>query len=244
MEAAGHLLFFGRWPPKSIPDQFSLVPIRDVSPARLMAYKKEVILLMFHLRLLFNGHHKTRVVVEEVLSQVSSLLASPLDGVNQTKRLGRASGNSAPSATISGIGPNGERPFLISTDFPGVAGLSWDEELVDSPFEDEHPDDPSEVEEDVPFEEELVLVEATSTTEFGELGAEQGLPYTPLASSSSGVLTRGVNFGYDTSTSGLRILGVEKYSQLDHERVPSSKRGTAYIDFCPQPPDHQSRLGG
>ena len=32
--------------------------------------------------------------------------------------------------------------------------------------------------------------------------------------------------GYETSTSGLRILGVEKYSQLDHDGVLRLKRGT------------------
>jgi len=47
---------------------------------------------------------------------------------------------------------------------------------VDAPSEDERLDDPSKKEEDVPPEEELVLVEATSATGFGELGAEQGLP--------------------------------------------------------------------
>ncbi|KAJ8438781.1 LOW QUALITY PROTEIN: hypothetical protein Cgig2_009899 [Carnegiea gigantea] len=83
-----HLSFFGRQLPKWIPNRFALVPIRDVSPARLMTYKKEVILPMVHLRLLFNDRHKTRPVIEAVLSQVYSLLGSPLDGVNQTKRPG------------------------------------------------------------------------------------------------------------------------------------------------------------
>ena len=40
--------------------------------------------------------------------------------------------------------------FLLSTDFPGVEGLSWDEELVDAPSEDECLDDLSEEEEQVP----------------------------------------------------------------------------------------------
>jgi len=53
-----------------------------------------------------------------------------------------------------------------------VGGPSWDEELVDAPSKDECLDDPSKVKEDVPSEEELILVEATLTTRFGELGAE------------------------------------------------------------------------
>jgi len=36
-----------------------------------------------------------------------------------------------------------------------------------------------------------------------------------------------ISHGYETSTSGLRTLGVEEYSQVDHEGVPSSKRSTA-----------------
>jgi len=32
--------------------------------------------------------------------------------------------------------------------------------------------------------------------------------------------------GYVTSTSGLRMLGLEEYSQLDHEGVLGSKMGT------------------
>ena len=47
---------------------------------------------------------------------------------------------------------------------------------MDAPFEGERLDDPSEEEEDVPPTEELVLVEATSTADFRELGAKQGLP--------------------------------------------------------------------
>jgi len=36
-----------------------------------------------------------------------------------------------------------------------------------------------------------------------------------------------ISHGYETSTSELRMLGVEEYSQLDHEGVPNAKRGTA-----------------
>jgi len=35
-----------------------------------------------------------------------------------------------------------------------------------------------------------------------------------------------ISHGYETYTSGLRILGVEEYSQLDHDGVPGLKRGT------------------
>jgi len=36
-----------------------------------------------------------------------------------------------------------------------------------------------------------------------------------------------ISHGYETSTSGLRILGVEEYSQQGHEGVLGSKRGIA-----------------
>ena len=75
-----------------------------------------------------------------------------------------------------------------------MEGPSWDEELIDAPSKDECLDDPSKVEEDVPSEEELVLVKATSTAGFGELGVEQGFPCMQSASSSLGFLTRGVDF--------------------------------------------------
>ncbi|KAJ8419965.1 hypothetical protein Cgig2_025651 [Carnegiea gigantea] len=87
----------------------------------------------------------------------------------------------------------GERPLFLSTDLPEVDSPSWDEELVDTPFEDECLDDPSEEWEDAPFEEELILVEATLATGFEELGAEQGLPWVPSASSSSRDLMREVD---------------------------------------------------
>ncbi|KAJ8446908.1 hypothetical protein Cgig2_013209 [Carnegiea gigantea] len=105
-----------------------------------------------------------------------------------------AAGNSTPSTMIPGIGTDRERPFLLSTDIPKVGGPPWDEKLIDALSEDERLNDRSEVEEDVPSEEEQVLVEATSTTGFGELRAKQGLPWMPSTSSSSGVLTRGVDF--------------------------------------------------
>ncbi|KAJ8429208.1 hypothetical protein Cgig2_012336 [Carnegiea gigantea] len=122
------------------------------------------------------------------------------------------------------------------------------QELVDAPSEDEHLDELSEEEEEVSPEVELVLVEATSAAGFDELEAQQGLRCVPSANNSSGDLMRGldlvfaiihtwklviwsamvISYGYETSTSGLRMLGVEKYSQLDHKGLSGSKRGTAY----------------
>jgi len=52
-----------------------------------------------------------------------------------------------------------------------VEGPLQDKELVDAPFEDARLDDPSEEEEDVPPEEELVLIEATSAIGCEELGS-------------------------------------------------------------------------
>ncbi|KAJ8428286.1 hypothetical protein Cgig2_027418 [Carnegiea gigantea] len=146
--------------------------------------------------------------------------------------------NFDPSATISGTDPSVDRPLFLRTDLS---------RLVDAFSEDEHLDDTSEAEEDVSPEEELVLVEATSAADFGGLGAEQGLPWMPSANNLSGLLMRGVGFvlairrtwksfmtsalvisqGYDTYPLGLSILGVNEYSQLDHEGLPGSKWGTA-----------------
>ncbi|KAJ8451340.1 LOW QUALITY PROTEIN: hypothetical protein Cgig2_014112 [Carnegiea gigantea] len=84
----------------------------------------------------------------------------------------RAPGKSSPSATISGTSPTGKRPFLLSTDLPGAGVPLWDEERVDAPSKDEPLDELSEEDKEVSPEIELVLVEATSTPGFDELGAE------------------------------------------------------------------------
>jgi len=52
--------------------------------------KEEVILLVFQLRLLFNGLHKAWPVIEAIPSQLSDLLGSPLDCMHQAERSGRA----------------------------------------------------------------------------------------------------------------------------------------------------------
>ncbi|KAJ8449194.1 hypothetical protein Cgig2_027196 [Carnegiea gigantea] len=129
-----------------------------------------------------------------------------------TKWVG-ASGNSGSSATISATNPSGARPFLLSTDLPGADGPSGDEALVDAPSKDELL--------------ELELVEATSTSGLDGDRAKQGLPCVPSARNSSRDLMRGIDLafailrtwksGYVTSTFGLRTLGVEEYSQLDHK---------------------------
>ncbi|KAJ8433879.1 hypothetical protein Cgig2_021262 [Carnegiea gigantea] len=178
IEIAGCLLLLSRWCPEGIPDWLSLVPIRNVSPTRLPADKEEVILPVLHLRLLLYGRHIARPVVEAVPSQVPGLLGSPLDYIYQTECSGHTckatqlTGNSGPSAMISGTGPIGARPLFLSTDLPGVEDPLWDEEFVDAPSEDDCLDDPSGEEEDVPIEEELVLVEATSAIGLGELRVE------------------------------------------------------------------------
>ncbi|KAJ8423819.1 hypothetical protein Cgig2_017382 [Carnegiea gigantea] len=101
--------------------------------------------------------------------------------------------NSGPSAIIFEVSPTGERPFLLSTDLPGAGGPSRNEELVNTPFEDEHVDELSEEEEEVCPKVELVLVEATLTPGFDEVGAERGLPCVPSANSSSRDLMRRVD---------------------------------------------------
>ncbi|KAJ8434596.1 LOW QUALITY PROTEIN: hypothetical protein Cgig2_025022 [Carnegiea gigantea] len=125
-------------------------------------------------------------------------------------------GKSSPSATIFVTNPSGARHFLLSTDLSGADGPSGDDELVDAPSEDELLDEQLEEElEEVPSEVEIELVEATLAPGWDEDGAKQGLPCVPSASSSSGDLMQ----GYVTSSSRLRILGVEEYSQLDHDGV-------------------------
>ncbi|KAJ8448912.1 hypothetical protein Cgig2_030768 [Carnegiea gigantea] len=123
------------------------------------------------------------------------------------------------------------RPLGWGSDCPnhpaGPSGLGplGTPELVDAPSDDELLDELLEEElEEASPEEELVLVEATSTPGFDEVGAKQGLPCIPSASSSLGDLMRGVDLvfailrtwksGYVTSTSELRILGVEEYSRF------------------------------
>ncbi|KAJ8427498.1 LOW QUALITY PROTEIN: hypothetical protein Cgig2_028169 [Carnegiea gigantea] len=81
-----------------------------------------------------------------------------------------APGTLLPLPQSQGLAPQENDPSLK------VEGPSWDEELVYAPSEDKRLDDPSEEEEDVPPEMELVLVEATSAPSFDELRAEHGLP--------------------------------------------------------------------
>ncbi|KAJ8431111.1 hypothetical protein Cgig2_015679 [Carnegiea gigantea] len=231
MEIAGRPLLYGRRLLEWVPDWFALVPIKNLPLGRLTACKKEVMLLMFRLRFLLNGHYKAWPVVKAVLSQVFGPFGGSLDCMDQAECSGRtceaaqltgrdkggnivptrrvkrkpkaimglatdrntvsgrliyrhirlrdnkrSSGNSGPSVTTLGTGPTRDRLFLLRIDFLTVEGPSWDEELVDVLSEDERLDDPSEEKEDVPPEEELVLVEAPSTIGFSELGAEQGLP--------------------------------------------------------------------
>ncbi|KAJ8450530.1 hypothetical protein Cgig2_020167 [Carnegiea gigantea] len=146
-----------------------------------------------------------------------------------------APGNSGPSATNH----SGAQPFLLSTDLPGANGPSGNEELVDTPSEDELQGTVRRGARGGLPEVELEIVDATSAPSLDADGAEQGLPCVPSASSSSGDLMRGVDLvfiilrtsksviylstGYVTSTSGLRTLGVEEYLQLDHEGVPIQK---------------------
>jgi len=51
--------------------------------------KEEVILLVLHFRLLLDGRHIARPVIEAVLLQVADLLGSPLDSMYQIEHSGR-----------------------------------------------------------------------------------------------------------------------------------------------------------
>ncbi|KAJ8434127.1 hypothetical protein Cgig2_024245 [Carnegiea gigantea] len=186
-----------------------------------------------------------------------------------------APGNTNPSATTSKTGFVEVRPLFLSTDLPGASGAARVEELVNASFEEELEDDSSEEESanapseeelvDVPVEEELELVDKPQPSAFESLKLSEDY----LQGSSSGLLTRGVDFvlairrawksfiksaivishGYKASSLILRILGVEEYSQLDHgdyrAQKSASHRKSFWIpqtDFLRErvpPPNHQ-----
>ncbi|KAJ8443839.1 hypothetical protein Cgig2_010303 [Carnegiea gigantea] len=136
----------------------------------------------------------------------SSFTVASASGI--MKRVG-APGNSSPSATISVTNPSGARPFLLSTDLPGADGPSGDEELVDGPSNYELLDERSEEElEEIPSRPLWPLVGMSM-----ELNRDY-LVYPPLAARICHLHL------WTEDTRG------EEYSQLDHEGVPSSKRGT------------------
>ncbi|KAJ8423209.1 LOW QUALITY PROTEIN: hypothetical protein Cgig2_006762 [Carnegiea gigantea] len=140
-------------------------------------------------------------------------------------RAGWAPGNSGTSVTIAGASPTGEWPFLLSTDLPGAGSPSRGEELVDAPSEDEHLDELSEENEEVSPENEDYLVCPRPTARL-ETRCEGETWFSPFFIPGNKSYAMVISHGYETSTSGLRTLGVEEYSQLDHEGVPGSKRGT------------------
>ena len=138
----------------------------------------------------------------------------------------------------------------MSTALTGALGPTYVGELVDASPEENLEDDPLSTDTSSKelvkalAEEELEWIGKTSTLGFGGLEAERILPSrVPSAKSLSGDLIRGVDFvlaifrtwksfiksaivishGYETSTSRLRILGVEQYLQLDHEGVQGSE---------------------
>jgi len=77
---------------------------------------------------------------------------------------------------------------------PGADDPLEDDELIDGPSEDELLNELSKEELDKAAPKvELELVEATSASDLDRDGAEQGFPCTPLASSSSEDLMRGVD---------------------------------------------------
>ncbi|KAJ8424065.1 LOW QUALITY PROTEIN: hypothetical protein Cgig2_028738 [Carnegiea gigantea] len=79
MEVTGPLLLFWSWYPKGILNWLTLVPVRNVSPARLLADKEKVILPILYFRLFLNGRYEARPIIEAVPPQVPSLLGSFLD---------------------------------------------------------------------------------------------------------------------------------------------------------------------
>ncbi|KAJ8433864.1 hypothetical protein Cgig2_032075 [Carnegiea gigantea] len=262
MKVASCFLLFGSWYPKGISDWLTLVPVRNVSPARLSVSEEKVAVVEgrpVDCNTLVGGSFI--ITSDSGITKVYSagrrycFSRAVLFKVGTTFRLGkwllgpscgfeqaRAPENFVPSATISGIGSTGARPLFLSMDLPGVIGLSWGEELVDAPSEDELLDSLSEEREGVPSEEELVFMDTTSAAGPEELGTKRGLPsMVPSASNSSGDLIIGVDLifailrtwksviksakvishGYETAASMLRMLGVDEYSQLDHEKVPA-----------------------
>ncbi|KAJ8426187.1 LOW QUALITY PROTEIN: hypothetical protein Cgig2_010824 [Carnegiea gigantea] len=122
---------------------------------------------------------------------------------------------------------------LPGTNLPEVEGPSRDEELVDAPSEGERLDDPSKEQEDVPPEEELVLRPLRPPAvknlgrnrdylEYLRLATRRGISCRMLTWSLPSFKSviksaKVISHGYETSCSMLRMLGVDEYSQLDHE---------------------------
>ena len=68
MKIAGNLLLLDSLHPKGIPHSLTLVRVRNVSLARLPAYKEEVILPMLYFQLLLDDRHIARHVIEAIPS--------------------------------------------------------------------------------------------------------------------------------------------------------------------------------
>ncbi|KAJ8450718.1 hypothetical protein Cgig2_021190 [Carnegiea gigantea] len=132
-----------------------------------------------------------------------------------SERVG-ARGNSNPSATISVT--RGVQSFRLSTELPGLRDKGG-EALVEVLSKDE-------------LLEEWLVAEPGEPDYVGVLELEEirgvDFVFAILRTWKEGTwLAIVISQGYITSTSGLRMLGVEEYSQLDHEGVPGSKMGTA-----------------
>ncbi|KAJ8434360.1 LOW QUALITY PROTEIN: hypothetical protein Cgig2_031606 [Carnegiea gigantea] len=67
------------WLPEWATNWVPIIPIGKISPIRLSMNEKDVILLGFYFRLLFNDHHVTLFIVKTILLNVHGLAGSPLN---------------------------------------------------------------------------------------------------------------------------------------------------------------------
>ncbi|KAJ8422881.1 hypothetical protein Cgig2_027364 [Carnegiea gigantea] len=64
--------------------------IKDITPTSFPAEEEEVVLPILHFRLIFNGRHEARPIVEIVPPQIATLFWGLLNRVNQAIYLGQA----------------------------------------------------------------------------------------------------------------------------------------------------------
>ncbi|KAJ8452430.1 hypothetical protein Cgig2_000019 [Carnegiea gigantea] len=134
--------------------------------------------------------------------------------------------NSGPSATIFEASPTDERPFPLSANLPRAGSPSQDEELVDTPPRTNILTSCQKRMRRFRPRTRITLC-TLSQQLIWRLDARGRLGFRHSSCLKiSHMVSYVISRGYETSISGLRMLGVEEYSQLNHEGVPGSKRGT------------------
>ena len=85
MEVAGRHYFLRSQLRKWTADWLPVVPIKKIPPTRLTMNKKEVILPVFQIRVLFNCSHETFSVIKAVAPNVFSLTRGHPNCANQSE---------------------------------------------------------------------------------------------------------------------------------------------------------------